>query len=139
MSTRASSPYSTLKDLCKQDESVVKDTATLDSLCLNGRAEFNAETDGSVKWPQPITENYRYHLSPTGYGSQRYGNCQVCGQHCDSVYIQSEEREYKLPAPIAQERGVDTGWTRHNCSSYFGHKDCLISRRRSGSVEVHHV
>lgn len=72
------------------------------------------------------TGAYRYRMTPTGSGSPKYGNCQVCGGHCDSTYLQIEERRYSLP-------GLRAGWTQNKCFDYFGHQECLMSKRRGRS------
>lgn len=63
-------------------------------------------------------ETYRYKISKTEGGSNRYGVCEVCGGHCDTTYYQIEEKKYQH------------GWTQHECNSLFGHKGCLIKNRK---------
>ena len=75
---------------------------------------------------QEQKEIYRYSLKSTGGSSSKYGTCEVCKQHVAEVFAQYEERHYKF------EHDGETfeGWTYNKCHSYFGHKDCLLSKRR---------
>ena len=83
---------------------------------------------------------YRYRLTSTGYSSHRYGPCEVCGEHASEVFLQLEARRYHFDADdlasiddeaLRAEIKVEGWmWTRHNCYSYFGHKLCLIGKRR---------
>ena len=70
---------------------------------------------------------FKYHIKNTGYGSDRYGPCEVCGDHADTIYAQIEERAYLHP-------DGHIGFTVHKCNNLFGHKDCLISKRRNEVV-----
>jgi hypothetical protein len=67
-----------------------------------------------------IIEKYRYTLKSMNSGSDKYGPCEICKKHADTVYYQKESRFYK-----------GGGWTYSGCNSYFGHKDCLLSVRKS--------
>lgn len=67
-------------------------------------------------------DNYRYKISSTGGNSQKYGNCEICGEHATEVFSQSEERQFTFEGK--------EHWTNHKCNSYFGHEECLISKRR---------
>lgn len=64
-------------------------------------------------------------------GSAKYGACEVCGNNCDTTYLQVETRDYAY-----RERGMDGQWeirigrTHHECYDLFGHRDCLVSRQR---------
>lgn len=62
---------------------------------------------------------YNYRLVNTSESSKRYGNCEVCDEFCGEIYHQTESREYKPGR-----------FTYANCSDLFGHKDCLIAKRR---------
>jgi hypothetical protein len=69
---------------------------------------------------------FRYELSSTNESSSKLGNCEVCGKHATEVYMQSEERHYKF-----EHNGVKyEGWTKNGCNDYFGHEQCLRSKRR---------
>ena len=74
------------------------------------------------------TTKYRYNLSSTKESSEELGNCDVCGEPATEVFLQGEEREYRLDAP---DDTYYARWTQHNCRSYFGHKECLINTRRN--------
>ena len=63
---------------------------------------------------------YRYKLISTSYSSHRFGMCEVCGKFASHVFHQIEESEYE-----------PNKWTRYQCVDLFGHKECLINRRRS--------
>ncbi len=70
-----------------------------------------------------MTCKYRYRLISTGAGSQKYGSCAGCGEDPAEVFHQIEERAY------TRYDGTD-GWTSQGCHSIFGHRACLIGRRR---------
>lgn len=71
-------------------------------------------------------DEYRYRISNTGYGSQRYGNCEMCGEYCSEVFILSEQRHYTM------EKIRETGWTGHQClDSLFGHKECCLTQMKT--------
>ena len=71
---------------------------------------------------------YRYRLISTGYSSDKYGNCEVCGKHVSEVFSQSEEQYYTIER---NGKMIHEGWTKCGCSDYFGHKECLLGVRRS--------
>jgi len=79
---------------------------------------------------------YRYQLTSTGHSSSRYGNCEVCGEHASEVFIQSEHRRYvvsdieDLLEDPALYVGGELGWTANGCHYLFGHRGCLIDRRK---------
>lgn len=77
---------------------------------------------------------YRYRIRSTGASSQKYGPCEVCGEHASEMFSQVEERRYKRAAKIRPEMD-DYGWTQHECYSFYGHKECLIGKRRNPRVE----
>lgn len=54
----------------------------------------------------------RFRLKSTGYSSARYGACEVCGERCADVFIQS----------AADDDGCHAG-------TDFGHEECLIGAR----------
>jgi len=66
---------------------------------------------------------YRYKLIKTRYGSNRYGKCEVCKRNVNTTYHQVEEKQYRQP-------NGKLSWTRHSCHDLFGHKSCLIRKRR---------
>ena len=61
-----------------------------------------------------IILQYDYRLKTTGYSSERYGPCEVCGEHCSEVFYQVESK----------------GGSRHKCRDLFGHETCLVAARR---------
>jgi len=69
---------------------------------------------------------YRYILKSTGNSSSKYGVCEVCGKYATEVFSQSEEKYYN----IKHNEKIYEGWTKHGCQDYFGHKECLESKRR---------
>lgn len=69
---------------------------------------------------------YKYRLVRTGYSSNKYGPCEVCGKHAPEVYHQIESKYFKF----VHNEAVYEGWTSYGCHNLFGHKECLISQRR---------
>lgn len=63
----------------------------------------------------------RYRVIPTGGSSYKYGNCEVCDLHAESVVHQVEEKRY--------ESGKTTGWSYSR--SLFGHELCLKQQQKS--------
>jgi hypothetical protein len=73
-------------------------------------------------------DKYRYRLRSTGHSSDRYGNCEVCGNRCSDVFIQVEEVQYEIPQE--GDKPVEISWTHYGCQTIFGHEDCLKSKQR---------
>jgi hypothetical protein len=71
-----------------------------------------------------IPGQYSYRISDTGYGSNRYGTCEVCLGHVSETYIQVETKYY------FNETLMLGGWTLHQCRTLFGHEECLRRARR---------
>lgn len=70
-------------------------------------------------------DRYRYRISNTGYGSQRYGNCEVCGKYCSETFLLGEQKHF------TDEIG-EAGWTYHKCiGSLFGHKECCLAQMKT--------
>jgi hypothetical protein len=65
-----------------------------------------------------IPGQYSYRIRSTGGNSHRYGDCEVCGQPCVEVFLQTQMRYY------------------HNCQTLFGHEACLRSQRPLIAREV---
>lgn len=63
---------------------------------------------------------YRYELIRKKYSSEYFGKCEICGKHCNKIYHQIEEREFKPDK-----------YTRYKCFDHFGHKNCLILMRKN--------
>lgn len=63
--------------------------------------------------PKPLA----YTLSNCGSGSDKYGNCEVCRKHADTIYLLTEyERHY------SEIKGSDILCHKN---TKFGHKNCL--------------
>ena len=65
---------------------------------------------------------YNYSLTNTGQSSSRYGNCEVCREHCSEVWHQVETRNYQI--------GNYQGQTFGGCRDLWGHKECLESKQK---------
>ena len=54
---------------------------------------------------------YKYRIKNTGYGQERYGNCERCGKPCPFCYKQQRQK-------------LDS--TSNNWENFgYGHVDCL--------------
>ena len=62
---------------------------------------------------------YRYNLKNMEASSGKFGVCRICGKHVSEIYHQIEEKKFS------------EGWTRYECRSLWGHKECLIKQRRT--------
>jgi hypothetical protein len=74
---------------------------------------------------------YRYQLRSTGYGSARFGPCEVCGEYCPEVYAQTRQRVSRMDWRDEADGIGKTGevvWIDNGAGSY-GHRDCLEARR----------
>lgn len=67
----------------------------------------------------------RYRLRSTGYGSQRYGACEICGEPASEVYVRIDERAFTHP---------DGSQHWAHCRALFGHQECLQNEEGG----VHH-
>lgn len=71
----------------------------------------------------------RYQLKSTGHSSERYGVCEVCGQHASEVFHLTSYMLYERKGRGALN---GFGWT---CGiDLFGHADCLRARRIGAPV-----
>ena len=62
---------------------------------------------------------FAYRISPTGAGSAKFGVCEICGKHADSVYIFTRYlRHFSLI--------TNTDILCHKGNA-FGHKECLAT------------
>lgn len=68
---------------------------------------------------------YRYRIRNTGYSSKRFGLCEVCGKHASEVFSQIEEVHCK-----GEGRDEKDFWSQWDCTNLWGHKQCLVSKRR---------
>lgn len=101
----------------------------LDSHMSDAAPVSGALVPNGDKWAvlTKAASKYRYRIVQMGDSSDRYGACEVCGQHVPDVYYQVEERHYQHDA---QDK---SGWTHHQCASLFGHLDCLAAKQRGNS------
>lgn len=73
--------------------------------------------------PGTTAGTYLYRISSTGYGSSRYGVCEVCRKQCVETSLQVESVTFECDGAIRQ--------TYAGCSSLFGHAECLVAARRT--------
>lgn len=64
---------------------------------------------------------FSYTLKSTRDSSMKYGSCEVCGKSVAEVYHQVCEISYV-------RHDGSTGW--YFVESIFGHKECLIGKRK---------
>jgi hypothetical protein len=93
-------------------------------------------TSASDPPPAPATDHrgreyqqfgqYRYQLHSTGYGSARFGPCEVCGEYCPEVYTQTRQR----PSHHYQGKAGEVVWIDDG-PGMFGHRHCLEARRHA--------
>jgi hypothetical protein len=78
---------------------------------------------------------YHYKIRRMRGGSDKFGPCEICGEHCDTTYYQVETRDYHVDdrtRQVASELGVTlSGRTHADCTSYWGHEACLAGKRRT--------
>lgn len=77
--------------------------------------------------------DYNYRIKSLRHSSDRYGLCEVCKGHVSEVFYQTESRYYEA---FLNGIVIISGWTYHECHSYFGHEQCLLSKRRPNSHEL---
>ena len=58
---------------------------------------------------------YEYELLSTKDSSSKYGQCEICKQFASEVFHQIESLNGSF----------------YKCFDYFGHKECLIKKRRN--------
>ena len=61
---------------------------------------------------------YKYKLINEHASSDKYGMCEVCNKFVDSIYLQIEYKKFKYGYFVNSE--------------LWGHKDCLINKRKEG-------
>jgi hypothetical protein len=88
-------------------------------LSLHGKTEFTPEENEEFALLK--NRKYSYKLSSTGYGSDKFGPCEVCGGKCDTTYRQAELAEY--------DYNGKTSLTAYGCVDIYGHEKCLIDSR----------
>jgi hypothetical protein len=67
----------------------------------------------------------RLTVKSTGYSSDLYGDCEVCGSHCSEVFTGLKERSYHW---------IDGSERWRYVSLKFGHKDCLSDRLEQADI-----
>lgn len=67
---------------------------------------------------------YKYKVSTTTQNSSVLGACEVCGNACSEVFIQTETRAYINHVSSTESH------THYGCFDYFGHEGCLKSKQR---------
>ena len=74
---------------------------------------------------------FGWRLSETGAGSAKYGPCEVCGKHADTMYLQNLFHRFDLDDVDRASLGTtDThGWSHRGGA--FGHKECLLALREA--------
>ena len=76
---------------------------------------------------------YRYKTTPTGYGTDHYGNCEVCGKRASELSMQIEER-FVDDAEYAKYGMPTKFWTHDKCRApTIGHEQCLVAIQRDES------
>lgn len=65
---------------------------------------------------------YKYKLINELAGSNKYGDCEICGKYADTIYHQIEYKKY-----INQDRS-----RYFQLNDAFGHKDCLLNIKKGG-------
>ena len=74
---------------------------------------------------------YQYTIKRLEAGSSKYGCCEVCGSHADTMYYQTESTEYET----LKEGVLVVRLTRSGCTDLFGHKQCLEGGRFPNRLE----
>jgi hypothetical protein len=69
-------------------------------------------------------QKYKYRIIEMNGGSSKFGNCDVCKKPAGKIYHQIEMREYIHPT------NEKINYTRDGCHDLFGHKSCLIKKRK---------
>ena len=71
-----------------------------------------------TEWSSRL-EGRAFRLKRTGFGSDRYGDCEICGKRMDSAYTLTR----------LQRKSLSTGKESIEYKDItFGHKDCLSSK-----------
>jgi|GEM_PF-2232323 len=74
-----------------------------------------------------IEYGHAYSLKRLPFGSERYGNCEVCKAAVSTCYYLVQMRRYY------RKSEKKDGVTKHGCFSLFGHKNCLINSTEKAS------
>lgn len=62
----------------------------------------------------------KYLARSTKYGSQRFGNCEICGKHATEIFYQ---------------QAFENGYVISE-SEAFGHLSCLLSSREKDAMDT---
>jgi hypothetical protein len=65
---------------------------------------------------------YVYRIRSTGAGSAKFGLCEVCQKYVSETFIQTEGVSFEYEGQIMI--------THHECAILFGHRECLLGKRR---------
>lgn len=79
---------------------------------------FQAGRPAKANFKDTQMYNYIYRMKRLNGGSDRYGPCEHCGKHVDSIYYMNRMRVY------INRLGVESA-TFHK--DMFGHKACLAA------------
>jgi hypothetical protein len=88
----------------------------------NGMLNMIRKGQGKYFTKQDLVEGYAYMLKPFPGGSDKYGVCEVCGNHADSVYLLTEMVRYWSALQRKESLSIALHWCRPDM---FGHKECL--------------
>lgn len=83
---------------------------------VNGSADYSEE----IRYGE-----HRYQLKTTNWNSNKYGNCEVCGKFCATVYHQGHDRYFEFND---KEGKLYSGWGMQ--PGLYGCEKCLIERRK---------
>ena len=61
---------------------------------------------------------FKVFLTFTGYGSAKFGACEVCGEPAGSVFVRRVQKRHKSGL-----NPTEVFWSHRSC--VFGHKGCL--------------
>lgn len=80
---------------------------------------FSGKPWGTDKQPLPARPaEYRYRLYHTGGSTEKYGPCEICHKYVTDIWHMVEELH------------SGNSWTALACLNLFGHKECLLSKRK---------
>lgn len=91
------------------------DSVTGDDIFYRPKGERNWKTFGK----------FEYVVYGTMYGSDRYGKCEVCDEHCSQVFVARSRRPYDDDGTIRYTEYKCPRWEGNNSISIWGHEDCV--------------
>jgi len=74
---------------------------------------------------------YAYRLRSTRHSSRKFGNCEVCDKHATEVFIQVELKAVPWLVSLDSQETDPARDSYRDCSTSFGHRDCLIAAQRA--------